>query len=578
MSDPIEIIQQIIEQAIQTANDQTDAASDAAHDLIRAAGGTYFDPPGYLNNFQVEAVEPGIPQNSGDTTRTFEAQLANVQAMLTAQLADFFTKYYPLSADAFDEAQSWIVNKITTGGTRLNADFVVPPHTDFATDDTTDTALDVDVSGVTVGSITVPVATAISRIPSTLVDGLGEVDTSIDGAFLDNINTDTDVIYSVDIDEMTSSGVGLDPGIAEQEWQRARERVIADGRRTEQQVAAGYAAKGYSMVPGSMLRKMEESRVAQLQATGAASTDIAAKHIAFAIEIAKLEKDIVDRRISAQLETAKLDADIKQKEIAFDIDVARIGVQADIAWKQVGYDVTLATKKAELEIEAARLELEREKVNADIEAKTISFNIDIAAKQVEFDIERAKIRTGTARIELDRKSKQLDLEVGIAEKNAQFRIEKEKLQNERTRLDAERAKLKVEIYRVEAEMIRFAIENAIQSRLEAMKAAGDYIRTMTVAPDTAVKVAALEVDVQAKMMSAASDFYRARLGRDELVLKSKLAETELGVEVYKAKRNTSTDAYRVDNTALAAAADVYARTASAALSSLNSIVSTASNI
>jgi len=123
------------------------------------------------------------------------------------------------------------------------------------------------------------------------------------------------------------------------------------------------------------------------------------------------------------------------------------------------------------------------------------------------------------------------------------------------------------------ETIKFAIGKAIESRLAAMQAAIDYIRALAVAPDAAARIAALNTDIKAKMMSAAADWYRARQNRDQMILQSKLAELDAGVDVYKHRRDNATQNSQVDVQALAAAADVFAKTAQAALMSLNSVVS-----
>jgi hypothetical protein len=130
---------------------------------------------------------------------------------------------------------------------------------------------------------------------------------------------------------------------------------------------------------------------------------------------------------------------------------------------------------------------------------------------------------------------------------------------------------------IEIETVRFAIGKAIDSRTMAMNAAADYIRAIAISPDSAAKVAALNTDVQAKMMSAAGDFYRVRLSRDELILKSKLAELDNSIDIYKHRRTNATDNDRVKVQALTAAADVLGGAAKAALSSLNSVASTAVN-
>lgn len=127
---------------------------------------------------------------------------------------------------------------------------------------------------------------------------------------------------------------------------------------------------------------------------------------------------------------------------------------------------------------------------------------------------------------------------------------------------------------IEIETIKFAITEAMKSRAMAMQAAADYIRVIATAPASAVRFAELNTDAKAKMMSAAANWYEARLSRDKLVLSSKLAEMGSRDDIYKHRRDSATRNSQVDVQALAAAADVYAKTAMAALASLNSIVST----
>ena len=130
----------------------------------------------------------------------------------------------------------------------------------------------------------------------------------------------------------------------------------------------------------------------------------------------------------------------------------------------------------------------------------------------------------------------------------------------------------------EVDMIKFAVGQALEARKMAMSAAADYIRAVASAPDSAVRTYNMKDENRARMINAAAEWYRSRLSRDEIVLKSKLAEMEMGYKIYEERRNMSLSADRVKIDALGKAADVYGRTASAALSSLNSIVSTAANI
>lgn len=212
------------------------------------------------------------------------------------------------------------------------------------------------------------------------------------------------------INTITNGGTGINADIEAQIWQRDRERIITDGRRASNQIQTGYAAKGWNLVPGAMLKKIDASLYNQAANSGVSSTTIA-----------------------------------------------------------------------------------------------------------------------------------------------------------------------VEQFKTEIETIKFAITQAINSRMQAMQAAADYIRAIATTPDAAARVASLNTDVKAKMMSAASAWYEARLDRDKIILSSKLAEMNSRDDVFKLLKTNSTQSSEVDVRALASAADVFARTASAALSSLNSIVSTATN-
>ena len=301
------------------SGDETEAAITAANGLIARRAGAYIPPPSSYTGFTVTAVEPDIP-SVADSTLTYETQLANLIALLSGQLADFFNKYYPLASDAFDEATAWLVNTITNGGT------------------------------------------------------------------------------------------GINPAVEDQIWQRDRERIITDTLRVKNQVVTGFSAKGYSLAAGTMLRKMEEADYEGAGKIGIASTTIA--------------------------------------------------------------------------------------------------------------------------------SKQVDVEI---------------------------------------ETIKFAIGEALKSRAMAMQAASDYIRAVASMPAAAAAVAGLNTDAQARMMAAAATWYGARLDRDKIVLQSKMAELTSRGDIFKELKNNATANSQVDVQALTSAADVFAKTAQAALLSLNSVVSATTN-
>lgn len=112
-----QFIDRIIENALGTARDAVASASSAADRAVQAGQGhqTPYESGAYI---VVTAVEPKV--TAENSTLTFEAQRDKVIALLSDELAGFFAKYYPLAADAFDEATNWLVNSITNGGTGIS--------------------------------------------------------------------------------------------------------------------------------------------------------------------------------------------------------------------------------------------------------------------------------------------------------------------------------------------------------------------------------------------------------------------------------------------------------------------------
>ena len=160
---------------------------------------------------------------------------------------------------------------------------------------------------------------------------------------------------------------------------------------------------------------------------------------------------------------------------------------------------------------------------------------------------------------------------------AMLRKTEESLYNQSGRTGEAATTIAAKQFDVEVETVKFAVGKALESRAMAMNAAADYIRAVATAPAAAVNVAGINTDAQARMMAAAAAWYGARLDRDKIVLSSKLAEMGSRDDIYKHRRSNATDNSQVDVQALSSAADVFARTASAALASLNSIVSSSVN-
>jgi hypothetical protein len=71
---------------------------------------------------------------------------------------------------------------------------------------------------------------------------------------------------------------------------------------------------------------------------------------------------------------------------------------------------------------------------------------------------------------------------------------------------------------IAVENLRFAVEQALKTRLTALAAASDYLKTLMLGTDAAAKVATVDSDARARLISATADLYRARLQRDALAI------------------------------------------------------------
>jgi len=66
--------------------------------------------------------------------------------------------------------------------------------------------------------------------------------------------------------------------------------------------------------------------------------------------------------------------------------------------------------------------------------------------------------------------------------------------------------------------IKFAIGAALDYRIKAIQAAGDYIKVLALGPEIAMKLATSAAGAQAQLISAASQYYRNRIALEELKL------------------------------------------------------------
>lgn len=127
----------------------------------------------------------------------------------------------------------------------------------------------------------------------------------------------------------------------------------------------------------------------------------------------------------------------------------------------------------------------------------------------------------------------------------------------------------INAFKTEIENVRFAIKAAIDYRTAAIAAAGDYIRALALGPQLATQLATAASDAQARLISAASTYYNARINVAQLAQQKNLTITEYNLRAaLQESGNTVSYSQLRAQTAMAGAQSL-GQQAAAALNSVN---------
>jgi hypothetical protein len=127
----------------------------------------------------------------------------------------------------------------------------------------------------------------------------------------------------------------------------------------------------------------------------------------------------------------------------------------------------------------------------------------------------------------------------------------------------------IKAFEAEIENVRFAITTAVDYRIKAVSAAGDYIKALAVAPQLAPTLSTAAGNAQAALISAAASYYNARINAEELALKKNITQAEM---IYKGAEQSAQN--RVEYTGLrvqaaTAVAQSLGQQAAAAINAIN---------
>ncbi|BEP34348.1 hypothetical protein GmRootV59_13220 [Variovorax sp. V59] len=141
-------------------------------------------------------------------------------------------------------------------------------------------------------------------------------------------------------------------------------------------------------------------------------------------------------------------------------------------------------------------------------------------------------------------------------------------QDLRDKLAEQSRDISIEAFRAELENTRFAVQQAIDLRLKAIAAAGDYIRTLLEGPRVAMQLATAQVGFQTEYARTLVQFYTAQVQATDPRIRLSIADAQLQTQAgeanLRAKSQAISDRLRA---ALVNAQSV----ASAAAASLNGI-------
>lgn len=125
---------------------------------------------------------------------------------------------------------------------------------------------------------------------------------------------------------------------------------------------------------------------------------------------------------------------------------------------------------------------------------------------------------------------------------------------------------------IEIGNVRFAVENAIKTWTSAMGAAADYIKALSIGPNSAMQVIPSITDSQSKLISAADGYYRSRIAVEELRLKASMPAAEWDQQSRIKNGDWIMEQVRSQVAAAVAAAQSVGTQAAAALNSLHASV------
>lgn len=126
---------------------------------------------------------------------------------------------------------------------------------------------------------------------------------------------------------------------------------------------------------------------------------------------------------------------------------------------------------------------------------------------------------------------------------------------------------------LEVENVKFAVQQSIDLYTKAMSAAADYIKALSIGPNSAMQVVPSVTDSQSRLISAAADYYRARISVDELRLRAQQPNAEFAQRAREKNAELIMEEIKTRVSAAISAAQSLGTQAASALNSLHASAS-----
>lgn len=191
-----------------------------------------------------------------------------------------------------------------------------------------------------------------------------------------------------------------------------------------------------------------------------------------------------------------------------------------------------------------------------------------AVEQALFERDRARIMAESARLENEASStwssRGFPLPPGaLAGQVADIQLDASR------QLAAQSRDIMVKSWEAELTNVRFAVEHALDLRMKALQAAADYIKTLILGPETAVRLATGLSGLKTEVLRAMTALYAAEVGALDPLVRLNITDAQLKQAAQEANQKAELSAIQIRAQAATDAARMVGTAAAAALNGVN---------